>query len=121
MHKLMILIDQLDDPGTFEARWPQFLHWAEQMPGLQTEATSRVTRQVFGVRPLAMVHELFFDSPQSAYRAMESPAGQQAGQTLQAITGGRVTLVLADHRQDDIANIRRARQAEEHPNDATAE
>jgi uncharacterized protein (TIGR02118 family) len=109
MHKLVILIEELEDPQAFEAGWPRFLHWAEQMPGLRREVTSRATHNLYGRHPISLVHELFFDDAQSAYRAMDSPQGQAAGQTLQAITGGQMTLLFAEHQEDSLENIRQAR------------
>jgi hypothetical protein len=45
---------------------------------------------------------------------MSSPDGQAAGGLLQQMTGGRMSLFIADHKEDDLENIRRYR--EESPN-----
>ena len=105
MHKLVILIQEPGDPEQFEAGWPKFLSWAEQMPGLRSEVTSRVAQTIFGDFPYFMVHELLFDTPQAAHQALQSRAGQAAGQTLQALTQGHVILYFADHLEDSIENI----------------
>ena len=55
-----------------------------------------------------MMHELYFESRGQALQALSSPAGQSAGQVLQAITGGRMILLLADHLEDTLANIQEA-------------
>jgi hypothetical protein len=107
MHKLVILIQELEDPSPLEDGWPQFLHWAEQMPGLQREVTSRVSQTLFGDVTYRLVHELIFTDAQSAYNALSSPEGQAAGRTLQSITNGRVTLFFADHMEDTIENIQK--------------
>lgn len=109
MHKLVILIEEMEDPGIFEEGWPNFLHWAEQMPGLRGETTSRATHTLYGRYPLNLIHELYFDDARAAYRALESSQGQAAGQTLQTITGGRMTLLFAEHQEDSLDNIQRAR------------
>jgi hypothetical protein len=105
MHKLVILI-----PGThsaqFDANWAKFLHAAERIPGLRREATSRVSRHLYGQLRCEMIHELFFDSYAELEFGLNSPQGRQAGELLQAITGGRMTLLLAEHNEDDIENIR---------------
>ena len=62
MHKLVILIEPLVDWAEFYERWPDFLRHAESMPGLIREATSQVEKILFGERPLALMHELYFDS-----------------------------------------------------------
>lgn len=110
MHKLVILIEGAEVPAGFDENWPQFLHLAEQMPGLQREATSRVLHILYGSQNYTLIHELFFDSLEALQEAMASPAGEQAGQVLQRITGGRIALLVADHNQDEIENIRRYAQ-----------
>lgn len=114
MHKLVILIPPLDDWLAFEQGWPQFLALAEDMPGLRREATSPVARHLHGDYDIAMIHEMYFDSLDAAARAMSSPSGQAAGKVLQTITAGQVTLLLADHLQDDLENIRRYTQDAPH-------
>jgi uncharacterized protein (TIGR02118 family) len=109
MVKLVILIEPGDDNRRFEEGWPQFLHNAEEMPGLQREATSHVDTMLYGSASYVLMHELFFNSLADAQQAMASPAGKAAGQTLQGITGGKLVLFFADHKEDDIANIRRFR------------
>jgi len=110
MHKLVILIDTPEDWSAFEAGWPEFLHQAELMPGLRREATSQVDSILYGQSAVAWVHELFFDSPEDAYQALGSPPGREAGKVLQRITGGRMVLFFADHKEDELENIRRGQQ-----------
>jgi uncharacterized protein (TIGR02118 family) len=107
MYKLVILIEPPEDRQTFDAEWPEFLHLAEQMPGLRQEATCRVEQFLFGACPYAQVHELYFDTLPAAQQAMASEPGRSAGRLLQQITGGKVTLFIADHKQDDLENIRK--------------
>jgi uncharacterized protein (TIGR02118 family) len=110
MHKLMILIPPTAEGPVLDAGWPEFLHHAERMPGLIREATVRVTSQLFGNHPVSMVHELFFEDQAALQEAMRSPEGLAAGQSLQHITQGRMTLLLAEHREDDIENLKQYRQ-----------
>ncbi|UYN90608.1 MAG: EthD family reductase [Anaerolineales bacterium] len=107
MYKLVILVEPQDDAAHFDSRWPLFLAEAEKMPGLRREVTSRVDRVLHGSYPVHLVHELFFDSLSAVADAMGSPQGQKAGQVLQDISGGKVTLLFADHLQDDLAHFRR--------------
>ena len=110
MYKLVILLEPLDDWDEFEAAWPQFLHLVEKMPGLRREATSRIDKTLFGEKQYAQIHELFFDSPKAAEQALGSPEGQAAGKLLQRITRGQIGLYFADHKEDDMENIRKFRQ-----------
>lgn len=107
MHKLVILIEPLDDWQAFEKIWPQFLHQVEEMPGIRREASCRVERFLFGDTSYGQIHELYFDTVADAESAMASPHGRAAGTLLQKMTGGRMVLLIADHKEDDIENIRK--------------
>lgn len=111
MHKLVILVEPLEDSSAFDDAWPQILHLVESIPGLRREATSRVDRVLFGKYQCIMVHELFFDSFEALKEAMSSPEGRAAGELLQKMTGGRMTLLVADHKEDDMENILKYRTA----------
>ena len=111
MHKLVILIEGSDAPANFDDLWPQFLHLAEQMPGLRREATSRVAHTLAGSARYSLMHELFFDSLEELQSAMASPPGRQAGELLQQMTGGRLALWVGDHNEDELENIRRFKQS----------
>jgi len=110
MYKLVILFKPLADWDEFEAAWPQFLHLVEKLPGLRREATSRIDKTLYGEVQYAQIHELFFDSQKDAERALGSPEGQAAGKLLQRITSGQIGLFFADHKEDDLENIRRFRK-----------
>ena len=107
MHKLVILIDQLDDEDRFDEMWPEFLHISERMPGLIREATCRVESSLYGEQQPAFMHELFFETQEDIHQALSSPDGSAAGELLQRMTGGRMSLFIADHKEDAIENIRR--------------
>jgi len=106
MHKIVILIEPLDDPQVFEDSWPKFLHHAERMPGLVRESSSHVDTFLYGSGNYIQMHELYFDARTDAQNAMASPEGRAAGALLQQITQGRLSLFLADHREDNLENIR---------------
>jgi uncharacterized protein (TIGR02118 family) len=110
MHKLVIWIEPLEDWARFESDWPSFLRLVESLPGLKREATSRVEQFLYGAAQCRWVHELFFDTLAEAESALASPQGQAAGRRLQQITGGHVSLFLADHKEDHLANILKYRQ-----------
>ena len=105
MHKLVILIEPPADQATIDAGWPEFLRYAESMPGLLRESTSRVERWLYGAGGYYQVHELYFESLVQAEKALASPAGQAAGRLLQHMTRGRMALFFAEHKEDDLANI----------------
>jgi hypothetical protein len=113
LHKLVIWIEPLADWERFEAEWPEFLRLAEALPGLRREATSRVEQFLYGNAHCRWVHELFFDSLAEAESALASAQGQVAGRRLQQMTGGRMTLFLAEHKEDDLANILKFRPSGE--------
>jgi uncharacterized protein (TIGR02118 family) len=107
MYKLVILVESQEDSARFDSRWPLFLAEAERMPGLRREVTSRIDRVLHGNYPVHIIHELYFDTLKAAAEAMSSPQGERTGQILQEISGGKVTLLLADHLQDDLTHIKR--------------
>lgn len=111
MYKLVILVESLENWDHFEERWPEFLHLVESLPGLRREATSRVDVFLYGARPYVQMHELFFDTRADAEKALSSANGQAAGALLQQMSSGAMTLFFADHREDDLANIQKHRQA----------
>ena len=113
MHKLVILIEPLDDWSALEDRWPQFLHLVEEMPGLRLEATSRIDQFIYGRQPYVQMHELYFDTLSQAEKALASPEGQSAGRLLQQMTAGRMVLFFADHKEDDLENIRKHKKGGE--------
>ena len=114
MHKLVILIETLEDQAFTDA-WPEFLHAAEQMPGLLRESTSQVDDILFGATSYSLIHELYFETPQALQRGMSSPQGQEAGRILQEMTQGKMVLLFADHKEDDLERIRRFHQPDNDP------
>jgi hypothetical protein len=111
MHKLIILIESTSTPGFYNL-WPRFLHAAENIPGLRRESTSRINQVLYSDVKFAMIHELFFDTLPALQAGLASPSGEEAGRLLQEMTGGKVKLLIADHSQDELENIRRYRKSE---------
>lgn len=107
MQKLVILVEPLDDERAFDDAWPQFLQLSERMPGLMREATCRVEDVLYGRYQPVFIHEMFFESIGAIQAAMSSPDGQAAGELLQKMTAGRMTLLIADHKEDEMENIRK--------------
>jgi uncharacterized protein (TIGR02118 family) len=114
MHKLVIMVEQLHDETRFDEMWPEFLHVSERMPGLVKEATCRVESTLYGSFQPALLHELFFESLADIKAAMSSPEGQAAGELLQQMTGGKLSLVIADHKEDVIENIQHYQRNNNH-------
>jgi len=106
MYKLIILIESTTTPD-FHVFWPRFLHAAEEIPGLKRESTSRINQVLYGDMQCAMVHELYFDSYAALKTGLSSEPGKEAGRILQEMTSGSVKLLIADHSQDDMENIRK--------------
>lgn len=113
MYKLVILIPLPENSSEFESKWPEFLAEAERMPGLLRETTSRVDRVLHGQFAVHVIHELYFESLKLAAEAMGSLEGEKAGKILQDLTNGKVSLLLADHTQDELSNIRKHQQAQD--------
>jgi hypothetical protein len=116
VHKLVIIIESTAIPD-FHVFWPRFLNAAENIPGLQREATSRVSRVLYGDLECSMIHELFFDSLASLNSGLASESGKEAGRLLQEMTNGRVKLIITDHSEDDLENIRKYKAMGENATD----
>jgi hypothetical protein len=110
MYKLMIIIPPNVISPSFDAGWPEFLQQAEGMPGLLREATVRVAGSLYGTQEIDTVHELYFETLTDLQSAMSSPEGLSAGQIIQQLTQGQMTLLIAEHREDNIENLRQYRQ-----------
>jgi uncharacterized protein (TIGR02118 family) len=110
MYKLMIIVPPNIIDFDFDAGWPKFLHEAENMPGLLREASVRVAGSLYGTQEIDMVHELYFETLEDLQRAMRSPEGLATGQIIQQLTQGQMTLLIAEHREDEIENLRRYQQ-----------
>jgi uncharacterized protein (TIGR02118 family) len=106
MYKLVILIQAMDERQEFDVKWPDFLHQVEAMPGLVREASSRVVDFLYGEINYMQMHELYFNSYADLREAMTSPQGKMAGALLQQMTQGKMTLFIAEHKEDDLDNIR---------------
>ena len=106
---MIIIPPQIEEPILTEG-WPAFLHTAESMPGLQRESSVRVTASLYGTQEIGMIHELFFDTLADLQDAMRSPEGLATGQIIQQLTDGQMTLLIAEHREDDIENLQQHRQ-----------
>ena len=110
MYKLMIVVPPNIINQAFDTGWPEFLHQAESMPGLLRETSVRVVGSLYGDQEIDMVHELYFDTLEDLQNAMRAPEGLAAGQIIQQLTQGQMTLLIAEHREDDIENLRQYRQ-----------
>lgn len=101
MFKLVILFEQPLDEQEFQQKWQKFMGLAEKLPRLKREVVSRVQEVVYAPdgRQYTRLHELIFDSRDALEAALQSQAGQQAGQFLQAFTLGRMVLLTAEHME----------------------
>ncbi|MEA3350192.1 MAG: hypothetical protein U9Q82_06200 [Chloroflexota bacterium] len=114
MYKLIILIGPVAGSQYFRENWPEFLHNAEDMPYLIREASVHVHATLYGEGGIHKIHELFFATLNDLQAALESPQGQAAGQMLQKITHGHMTLLTAEHKQDNMENLRKLKRDESH-------
>jgi hypothetical protein len=106
MHKLVILLGRIVQTHKFQQRWPEFLEQAEALPGLQSEATTRVQEFLYGRGDIHLIHELFFESQEDLQDALDSPQGQAAGEILHQITAGQLNLLTAEHKEETIEHLR---------------
>ena len=102
MYKLIALFTNPADAPAFETRWSgEFVPLAEKMPGLRRAVVSRIEGAPSGPSLYYMVHELYFDDKDALLAAMASAAGAAAGQNLMDFAAKDVTLLLAQHLEDE--------------------
>ena len=101
MYKLVVLFEQPLDEMEFQENWQIFMGLAEKMPRLRKEIVSSVQQMVVAPdgRQYSRIHELLFDSRDALEAALQSKAGQEAGQFLQSIAYGRMVLLTAEHME----------------------
>jgi hypothetical protein len=105
MYKMMLLIPPRVDLEGFDIRWPEFLHLAEQMPGLDRESSSLILEELYGQQAFSRIYEFFFPDKEALVRGMTSPAGEKAGRLIHEMTGGQLTILIAEHKEDQLANL----------------
>ena len=100
-YKLVILFQRPPDPGEFERRWSEeFVHLAEQLPGLKRVVVSHTHGGPAGPVDIYLIHELHFASQADLTAALSSPEGVAAGQCLVRLAGRLATLLFAEHMED---------------------
>ena len=101
MYKLMVLFEQPHNEMEFQGNWQIFMGLAEKLPRLRKEIVSSVQQVVHAPdgRQFTRIHELIFDSRDALEAALQSQAGQEAGQFLQNFTLGRMILLTAEHME----------------------
>lgn len=101
MYKLIILFEKPLNELDFQENWQIFMGLAEKLPRLRREIVSSVQQVIHGPgdRQFFRIHELIFDSRDALETALETKAGQEAGQFLQNFTFGRVMLLTAEHME----------------------
>jgi uncharacterized protein (TIGR02118 family) len=102
LHKLILVFKPPPDATTFERRWSEeFVPVAEGMPGLRRVSVARAYGGPSGPPEIYLVHEFYFDGEEALRRAMTSPEGQQAGRALMGFAARRVSLIFAEHLEED--------------------
>jgi uncharacterized protein (TIGR02118 family) len=98
MVKLIVFFQPPKDPDRFQRNWQIFLGMVEKLPGVQGEVITRFEKPLYGGIPFHMMHEVYFDSREALDEALTSMAGQAAGQFLQNVTNGRISILVAEHQ-----------------------
>jgi uncharacterized protein (TIGR02118 family) len=101
MYKLMVIFHQTSDTSGLEQLWSEtFVAQAERMPGLRRVAVSRVRGRLVEQTQIHLIHEFFFDDEAALHSALASQEGQAAGQALMEFAAQTVTLLVAEHLEE---------------------
>ena len=105
MYQLILLIPSTVYLKTFDDKWPTFLEVAEQMPGLIRESVALVDQSIYGQESIRRIYTFSFQDKAALEGALVSPPGEKAGKLLHELTGGNVTLLIADFQEDTLDHI----------------
>lgn len=110
MYQLILLIPQGIDETRFHDLWPAFLHHAEQMPGLVRESINDIQSSLYGPSHISRIVTFTFPDRETLQSALSSPHGEKAGDLIHQCTDGQVTILVADHRREDMEHLRQFQQ-----------
>ena len=105
MYQMVIILPLDLDLNRFENGWPDFLEAAEQMPGLIQESVTRFDQSFFGSRDIQRIYTFSFMDRTSLEEALTSPAGEEAGNILHNISGGKLSILSGDYQTDTLDRI----------------
>lgn len=107
-YQLLILIPLTVEIQSFDEGWPEFLNSAEQMPGLIKESVVRIDNCIYGQNLLRRIYSFSFENRSALEKALLSPSGEKAGETLHKITRGDMILLSGEFNEDSLGNIKKA-------------
>ena len=100
MYKLTILFRHPPDLAKFEETWPDFVHFAESMPGVLLVEVSSNLASPEGHAEFYKIHEFYFADRAAMDKAMMSEKGVRAGGVLQVLAPGNYILLFAEAQED---------------------
>lgn len=108
MVKLMIMFKHPTDVDRFEAGYVKSLALLEKMTGIQRQQANIVLGNPMnpeGHSPYYRILELYFEDQTSLDKAMRSPEGVAAGQSLMQYAGDIVEVMFVDVFEDDFSQV----------------
>jgi len=112
MYQLIILVPRGIDEDRFHRLWPEFLHHAEQMPGLIRETVDRVDTTLYGPSRLNRIYAFAFPDRETLQEALSSEWGETAGELIHRCTSGQATIIITEHRQEMAERLRSLRNTD---------
>ena len=106
MVKLQIIFKHPADIDSFEAGYVRSLALLEKMTGIQRQQANIVLGNPLnteGRSPYYRILELYFEDQTALDKAMRSPAGVTAGQSLMQFAGNIVEVLFVDVFEDDFS------------------
>lgn len=102
----MLLFRTPPEPFEFDRQWSEgFVSLVEKMPGIRRVAVSRVYGAPSEEVGYHLLHEFFFDDREAMQSAMRSPEGQVAGKALMSFAADLVTILFAEHFEEQRGEI----------------
>ncbi|HZY93334.1 MAG TPA: EthD family reductase [Candidatus Bathyarchaeia archaeon] len=100
MAKVIVLFRKPKDPELFDKEyWNNHVPMVKKMPGVRKYTVSKIVSAPRGEPEYYQAVELEFDNMDSLKKALDSPAGREAGRHSLKIATGGITFMYAESKE----------------------
>jgi uncharacterized protein (TIGR02118 family) len=100
MAKVIVLFGKPKDPELFDKEyWNDHVPMVKKMPGIRKYTINKVVSAPRGEPAYYQIVELEFDNMDSLKKALDSPAGREAGRHSLKIATGGITFMYAESKE----------------------
>lgn len=100
MAKVIVLFGKPKDPELFDKEyWNDHVPMVKKMPGVRKYTVNKVVSAPRGEPAYYQIVELEFDNMDNLKKALDSPAGREAGRHSVKIATGGITFMYAESKE----------------------